>query len=90
MTHELRTPLTGVIGMAELLKGTRLDVEQRDYVQAIARSADVLATLIGDILDFSKIDARRLVLERLPFDPRIPVREVCGALASRPHPPDWS
>jgi two-component system, sensor histidine kinase RpfC len=83
MTHELRTPLTGVIGMAELLKGTRLDTEQHDFVEAIASSADVLATLIGDILDFSKIDARRLVLERLPFDPRVPVREVCGALAYR-------
>jgi two-component system, sensor histidine kinase RpfC len=83
MTHELRTPLTGVIGMAELLKGTRLDAEQHDYVESIAGSADVLATLIGDILDFSKIDARQLVLERLPFDPRIPVREVCGALAHR-------
>jgi two-component system sensor histidine kinase RpfC len=80
MTHELRTPLTGVIGMAELLKGTRLDLEQRDYVQAIVVSARALNTLIGGILDFSKIDARKLVLERIPFDPREMVREVCEIL----------
>ncbi|WP_296809117.1 ATP-binding protein [Thiocapsa sp.] len=85
MTHELRTPLTGVVGMTELLRGTRLDVEQRDYVQAIANSADVLGALIGDILDLSKIDARRIVLEHIPFDPRSLVRDVCDALAMRAH-----
>lgn len=85
MTHELRTPLTGVVGMTELLRGTRLDDEQRDCVQAIANSADILGALIGDILDLSKIDARRIVLERIPFDPRSLVRDVSDALAMRAH-----
>ncbi|MFB1485948.1 MULTISPECIES: ATP-binding protein [unclassified Thiocapsa] len=85
MTHELRTPLTGVVGMTELLRGTQLDDEQRDCVHAIANSAEILGALIGDILDLSKIDARRIVLERIPFDPRSLVREVSEAVAMRAH-----
>lgn len=82
MTHELRTPLTGVIGMTELLRTTELDADQRDYVESISNSANVLSALIGDILDFSKIDAERLKLEQAPFDVRVLVREVCGVLES--------
>jgi two-component system sensor histidine kinase RpfC len=66
--------------MSELLTTTRLDDEQREYVQAILNSANVLGALIGDILDLSKIDAQRLNLERAPFELRPVVREVCGVL----------
>ncbi|MCF7983866.1 MAG: response regulator [Thiohalocapsa sp.] len=80
MTHELRTPLTGVLGMANLLHATSLDTEQREYTDAIASSATMLQALIGDILDLSKIDARKLHLERQPFDLRQPMKEVCEVL----------
>ena len=36
MSHEIRTPLNGVIGMIELLRGTRLDSEQRSLLEALA------------------------------------------------------
>ncbi len=83
MTHELRTPLTGVIGMAQLLQSTELTGEQRDYVDAIDNSAQVLAGIIGDILDFSKIDAHMLVLESVPFDLRVTIQDVCGVLGTQ-------
>jgi two-component system sensor histidine kinase RpfC len=83
MTHELRTPLTGVIGMANLLQSTRLTPEQREYVDSIAGSAEVLRALIGDILDLSKIEARRLHLEAISFDLRPAILEVCSSLQSQ-------
>jgi signal transduction histidine kinase len=65
---ELRTPMNGVIGMAELLLGTELSEEQRDYVAMVRSSGDALLTLIDDILDLSKIEAGKLELEHAEFE----------------------
>jgi two-component system, sensor histidine kinase RpfC len=62
MSHELRTPLNGILGTLELLAGTRMDLEQQEYVQNIRSSGEVLLTQVNDVLDFSKIEAGRLTI----------------------------
>ena len=68
MSHEIRTPMNGVIGMTPLLKDTSLTIEQKDYLNAIARSGNNLLTIINDILDFSKLDFDAITLENISFN----------------------
>jgi signal transduction histidine kinase/CheY-like chemotaxis protein len=83
MSHEIRTPMTGVVGFANLLSGTGLTAEQREYVDGIRSSGEALLTLINDILDFSKIEAGRLEMESRPFDLRSAIEKAVAIFTAR-------
>jgi signal transduction histidine kinase/CheY-like chemotaxis protein len=68
MSHEIRTPMNGVIGMVDLLRRTRLDHQQAQYVDTIHQSTESLLTVINDILDYSRIEAGKLSLETIDTD----------------------
>ncbi len=68
MSHELRTPLTSVIGFTELLESTHLDNQQKQYLQIVSRTSELLLTIIDDILDFSRLESNAIEIETLDFD----------------------
>lgn len=68
VSHEFRTPLNGILGMADLLRDTRLDPEQTTYVDALKTSGEALLSLVDDILDVAKVEAGKLELNPQPFD----------------------
>ena len=62
-SHEIRTPLNGILGLASVLDQTPLNEEQKDIVQTISSSGDLLQRVVDDVLDYSKLAAGRVEID---------------------------
>jgi signal transduction histidine kinase len=79
ISHDVRTPMNGIIGFTDLLLGTELSAEQRDYLEGLKSSSEYLMLLLNDVLDFSKIEAGQVNVELIAFRLRETLGEVMKA-----------
>jgi PAS domain S-box-containing protein len=82
ISHEIRTPLSGIVGIAALLSETNLSVEQRNLVEMLQQSANLLMSTVNEILDYSKIEAGKLKSEAVEFNLRKIIRETIALFKS--------
>lgn len=70
MSHEIRTPLNAVIGLTNLLGGTTLATQQRQFVETMEAAGSQLLQVVNDVLDFSRLQAGRVELAATPIELR--------------------
>lgn len=67
MSHEIYTPMAGVVGMAEILRQSKLSQEQLEYLDIVVNSASNLMSIFNDIMEFLKIEAGKIEISYVPF-----------------------
>lgn len=82
VSHEVRTPLHAVLGMAELLLGTELTLDQREFVESILQSGRTMAATLRDLIDFGQGDPRAAALKPCDFDLEGTVHEAVQHVAA--------
>ncbi|GMQ29916.1 response regulator [Algoriphagus confluentis] len=86
MSHEIRTPMNGLLGIIDLLEGTKLGQIQKQYVEIIKNSGNTLLDIIRDILDYSKIESGKIEINKEIFDPAKEIhvqKEMLSGLAKK-------
>ncbi len=81
MSHEIRTPLNSVIGFSEQLSQDNLSSQQKEQVEAIKTSSELLLDLVNDILDFSKYEVGKINFDKVAFAPADAINEVFNSIA---------
>lgn len=85
VSHEIRLPLSGMLGMNHLLSQTKLNDEQRNYLDGMKQSGQSLVQLVEDLLDYSTMEAGRFKLNPRAENLRRLIESIVEMLAHRAH-----
>jgi len=76
VNHEIRTPLNGIIGSADLLANSQLDIKQKKLVNILQRCGNTLLQLVNDVLDISKMESGKFSINKASFELAELIEEV--------------
>ncbi|WP_051260950.1 PAS domain S-box protein [Desulfovibrio inopinatus] len=68
MSHEIRTPLNGVMGMLQLIGTTKINDDQRRYLDEARGAGKRLTRLLSDILELSRVESGCVEIVEEEFD----------------------
>ncbi len=76
MSHEIRTPLHAILGFIELLKDSKLQKTDKEYLRLMENSSNNLLNIINDVLDIEKIESGKTELVEVHFNPFEKIKEL--------------
>lgn len=69
LCHEIRNPLFAITSTITFMgDDNTLSEEQKDSLDCIEQSANLMLRLVNDVLDISKVESGKLRLEQTPFE----------------------
>jgi len=71
LSHEVRTPMNHIMGITDLLLGTRLNESQKDLLMRLSESADRLMGMLSDMLDYSRLKIGSPTCDDMDYDLRL-------------------
>ena len=81
MSHDIRTPINGIRGMVEIADHYPENPEkQAECRRKIWDASTLLLELVNEVLDMGKLESGEVVLEKVPFDLRQLLQEICTVL----------
>lgn len=85
MSHEMRTPLNGMLGVLDLIRTTKIDTQQKRYIDVATASGEILLEHVNEALDITRIETGAMSLSPSEFQLKPVVEhvmEVLGPLAA--------
>ncbi|RIB20530.1 histidine kinase-like ATPase [Gigaspora rosea] len=67
-SHELRTPLGAIVGITSSFESNNLNNGQRDMLNIISNTSDIVLSIVNDILNVAKLETKKINLINRTFD----------------------
>jgi two-component system sensor histidine kinase/response regulator len=83
MSHEIRTPMNAIICFTKLVLAGSESPHQKQQLNRVLESANLLLSLINDLLDISRIDAEKMELDLVNCNLYEMIDEISQMLITR-------